>query len=65
MVLEKITLQKCLLYFESLHGRPVSPQRQHSTFTTQYSFEVLSVGRGSSYEQVFLYYDVIVISVIV
>lgn len=23
MVLEKITLQKCLLYFESLHGRPV------------------------------------------
>lgn len=25
MVLEKITLQKCLLYFESLHGRPVSP----------------------------------------
>uniref|UniRef100_A0A8C7XJT1 FAM13A-like domain-containing protein n=1 Tax=Oryzias sinensis TaxID=183150 RepID=A0A8C7XJT1_9TELE len=22
MVLEKITLQKCLLYFESLHGRP-------------------------------------------
>uniref|UniRef100_A0A671X1H8 Family with sequence similarity 13 member C n=1 Tax=Sparus aurata TaxID=8175 RepID=A0A671X1H8_SPAAU len=27
MVLEKITLQKCLLYFESLHGRPVS--RRH------------------------------------
>ena len=26
MVLEKITLQKCLLYFESLHGRPVSRQ---------------------------------------
>jgi len=23
MALEKITLQKCLLYFESLHGRPV------------------------------------------
>ncbi|CAL8309972.1 unnamed protein product [Boreogadus saida] len=26
MVLEKITLQKCLLYFESLHGRPGSKQ---------------------------------------
>ncbi|XP_033933445.2 protein FAM13A-like, partial [Pseudochaenichthys georgianus] len=28
MVLEKITLQKCLLYFESVHGRPgVRPER--------------------------------------
>ncbi|KAM8837119.1 protein FAM13C-like [Spinachia spinachia] len=27
MVLEKITLQKCLLYFESLHGRPEVKQR--------------------------------------
>uniref|UniRef100_A0A3B3QX62 Family with sequence similarity 13 member C n=1 Tax=Paramormyrops kingsleyae TaxID=1676925 RepID=A0A3B3QX62_9TELE len=28
MALEKITLQKCLLYFESLHGRPDSkPER--------------------------------------
>ncbi|KAM3592625.1 uncharacterized protein V6R79_022430 [Siganus canaliculatus] len=26
MVLEKITLQKCLLYFESLHGRPGTKQ---------------------------------------
>ncbi|XP_036937791.1 protein FAM13C-like [Acanthopagrus latus] len=28
MVLEKITLQKCLLYFESLHGRPGSKQER-------------------------------------
>ncbi|XP_037319506.1 protein FAM13A-like [Pungitius pungitius] len=27
MVLEKITLQKCLLYFESLHGRPAAMQK--------------------------------------
>lgn len=27
MVLEKITLQKCLLYFESVHGRPVKPRK--------------------------------------
>uniref|UniRef100_A0A8C8RLJ3 Family with sequence similarity 13 member C n=1 Tax=Pelusios castaneus TaxID=367368 RepID=A0A8C8RLJ3_9SAUR len=26
MALEKITLQKCLLYFESIHGRPVTKQ---------------------------------------
>ncbi|KAK2884363.1 hypothetical protein Q8A73_020837 [Channa argus] len=29
MVLEKITLQKCLLYFESLHGRPRSKQERN------------------------------------
>ncbi|KAK2820179.1 hypothetical protein Q5P01_023138 [Channa striata] len=29
MVLEKITLQKCLLYFESLHGRPGSKQERN------------------------------------
>ncbi|XP_029311351.1 protein FAM13C [Cottoperca gobio] len=28
MVLEKITLQKCLLYFESLHGRPGMKQER-------------------------------------
>ncbi|XP_054860676.1 protein FAM13C-like isoform X2 [Amphiprion ocellaris] len=28
MVLEKITLQKCLLYFESLHGRPGTKQEK-------------------------------------
>nr|XP_020472369.1 protein FAM13A-like isoform X1 [Monopterus albus]XP_020472371.1 protein FAM13A-like isoform X1 [Monopterus albus] len=28
MVLEKITLQKCLLYFESLHGRPGTNQEK-------------------------------------
>ncbi|XP_075934458.1 protein FAM13C-like [Anarhichas minor] len=28
MVLEKITLQKCLLYFESLHGRPAVKQEK-------------------------------------
>ncbi|XP_034050289.1 protein FAM13C isoform X2 [Thalassophryne amazonica] len=28
MVLEKITLQKCLLYFESLHGRPGTKQER-------------------------------------
>uniref|UniRef100_A0A8C5GCL9 Protein FAM13A-like n=1 Tax=Gouania willdenowi TaxID=441366 RepID=A0A8C5GCL9_GOUWI len=28
MVLEKITLQKCLLYFESLHGRPGTKQQR-------------------------------------
>ncbi|XP_068455348.1 protein FAM13C-like [Clinocottus analis] len=27
MVLEKMTLQKCLLYFESLHGRPAVKQK--------------------------------------
>uniref|UniRef100_A0A672K250 FAM13A-like domain-containing protein n=1 Tax=Sinocyclocheilus grahami TaxID=75366 RepID=A0A672K250_SINGR len=27
MALEKITLQKCLLYFESLHGRPVREEK--------------------------------------
>lgn len=36
MVLEKITLQKCLLYFENLHGRPVSSQQQCSTCTQMY-----------------------------
>ncbi|KAM7381039.1 hypothetical protein PAMA_012057 [Pampus argenteus] len=29
MVLEKITLQKCLLYFESLHGRPGTKQEKN------------------------------------
>ncbi|XP_070846014.1 protein FAM13C-like [Chaetodon trifascialis] len=29
MVLEKITLQKCLLYFESLHGRPETNQERN------------------------------------
>lgn len=29
MVLEKITLQKCLLYFESLHGRPGTKQERN------------------------------------
>ncbi|KAI3365139.1 hypothetical protein L3Q82_010107, partial [Scortum barcoo] len=29
MVLEKITLQKCLLYFESLHGRPGTRQEKN------------------------------------
>lgn len=29
MVLEKITLQKCLLYFESLHGRPRTKQEKN------------------------------------
>ncbi|XP_053269670.1 protein FAM13A [Pleuronectes platessa] len=29
MVLEKITLQKCLLYFESLHGRPGTNQEKN------------------------------------
>ncbi|XP_074518688.1 protein FAM13C-like [Halichoeres trimaculatus] len=29
MVLEKITLQKCLLYFESLHGRPGNKQERN------------------------------------
>ncbi|KAM3860036.1 protein FAM13C [Diretmus argenteus] len=29
MVLEKITLQKCLLYFESLHGRPGTRQERY------------------------------------
>ncbi|XP_028989577.1 protein FAM13C-like isoform X2 [Betta splendens] len=29
MVLEKITLQKCLLYFESLHGRPGNKQEKN------------------------------------
>ncbi|KAM4624543.1 protein FAM13C [Polymixia lowei] len=28
MVIEKITLQKCLLYFESLHGRPGTKQER-------------------------------------
>ncbi|XP_036396997.1 protein FAM13C [Megalops cyprinoides] len=29
MILEKITLQKCLLYFESLHGRPGTKQEKN------------------------------------
>ncbi|XP_040885174.1 protein FAM13C-like [Toxotes jaculatrix] len=29
MVLEKITLQKCLLYFESVHGRPGTKQEKN------------------------------------
>ncbi|MBN3321482.1 FA13C protein, partial [Atractosteus spatula] len=29
MALEKVTLQKCLLYFESLHGRPVTKQERN------------------------------------
>ncbi|XP_042253026.1 protein FAM13C-like [Thunnus albacares] len=29
MVMEKITLQKCLLYFESLHGRPGTKQEKN------------------------------------
>ncbi|XP_024859297.1 protein FAM13A-like [Kryptolebias marmoratus] len=29
MVLEKITLQKCLLYFESVHGRPATKQEKN------------------------------------
>ncbi|CAM5128737.1 unnamed protein product, partial [Eretmochelys imbricata] len=30
MALEKISLQKCLLYFESIHGRPVLPSKDTS-----------------------------------
>ncbi|XP_014349225.2 protein FAM13C [Latimeria chalumnae] len=29
MAMEKVTLQKCLLYFEGIHGRPVTKQERH------------------------------------
>lgn len=46
MVLEKITLQKCLLYFESLHGRPVSPP-PHTPLVSNAMFLFSNSTRGA------------------
>ena len=43
MALEKTSMQKCLLYFESLHGRPVRTNSVHLLFLTLSSLILFSL----------------------